>query len=1130
MDAVRKALSFKGKDALRPGVEALVAAARTLAKDPDDVGASMWKYVWQDLPAGRKQEIVRFIQGDPRLAGLQGRVEEAKLVESTLSAPSGAMWRMQRDAADTTPRKIALEAQVNWEISRDPATPAEARNAARLKYEELEQQLADMRQQALDSGQDWEEPPVNPTNALGAMPAPRNPTEQKSNRGSIPNNLTEMFGQDIAKDVRSRSDPRSAESRVDDLQEQITEMLEKSAASRAAGDTARADSFLNKARELFVQARSYAPQGGQIKTAKALEKEGKVPVTPPVRLADSPMTLEGREKQLKRAERLGTDRTQSIRKLAKRINTNQQVIDTARNPEVSALIEDRQQYGTLPLFQKTDDARKQEMRAALKEILPGAEDKQLDFLVKRLTGYSTEGIPNKRLTATGMSRSPEQYMEGLRRQLISTAEAQKTALDPRTQAYIARIRALTQKPTALTAIDPGVGMAPGSEWSAFEFGQSGEQQAMRLLEQAAAKTRVGGDVTDIRKTAELGDAESLAGEAYMEAPATTRTLQAANVADLDLDKLLPQLKDMDSPLWDVVIEEEGAFGPVQRKLTPQEITNLLFDRANITSAEAQRRWRPIIEPIVAVNVERKRSRPGVAARALTDEGRLEPIKLPQKTSRMPGSRRPGSVLGSLRDFDPVDRQAQIEAIAATMPDDDVVPTAPEAAVQGTTAPSVVDAVDVQAVPGSNRQLMIDALNAAGLKPLAPISNYTDSALRLELQRVQEQGAEDMARRPKAAVPTPVPTPVATTVATPRSTEEAKALARVRAMVNARRGAQPAPGAQPALPAPEPATTPVTVAPEPAAAPAPAVGAINPELAPYLQQVQAELVQAQTPAVEARVPDAVPATPAQLAEPPAAVAQPAESVAAQIDNAPIGQRIATAAAPNESDLAAVTDPAKPLPTPAMAMSMEGMTAQMPGVELNMGELPPPAPPRTPAMEMPEGFESALDPNVVQVQTPQLTPSPVQIGGQMNVGGYMPPPGGPSGGPPSGPPGGGGPPPDPTDPQDALMRRLGRYTRQFGRGFVFPNERTISNDIAALGGSLAALGSMAGEEPASDEDIQRQLRALTPANPAAPPQPSLGPAQPVLNNPNQGLSRPEDTVRRLLNNRPRSQPSAMQQLLR
>jgi hypothetical protein len=112
----------------------------------------------------------------------------------------------------------------------------------------------------------------------------------------------------------------------------------------------------------------------------------------------------------------------------------------------------------------------------------------------------------------------------------------------------------------------------------------------------------------------------------------------------------------------------------------------------------------------------------------------------------------------------------------------------------------------------------------------------------------------------------------------------------------------------------------------------------------------------------------------------------------------------------------------------------------------------------------------------------------------------------------------------------MRRLGRYTRQFGRGFVFPNERTISNDIAALGGSLAAYGSMAGEEPASDEDIQRQLRALTPANPAAPPQPSLGPAQPVLNNPNQGLSRPEDTVRRLLNNRPRSQPSAMQQLLR
>jgi len=56
--------------------------------------------------------------------------------------------------------------------------------------------------------------------------------------------------------------------------------------------------------------------------------------------------------------------------------------------------------------------------------------------------------------------------------------------------------------------------------------------------------------------------------------------------------------------------------------------------------------------------------------------------------------------------------------------------------------------------------------------------------------------------------------------------------------------------------------------------------------------------------------------------------------------------------------------------------------------------------------------------------------------------------------------------------------------------------IYNDIAALGGSLAAYGSMAGEEPSSEEEFQRQLRALTPANPAAPPQPSLGPAQLVL----------------------------------
>lgn len=1210
MDSVRKALSHKTQEALGPGIEALVAAARTLQKDANDGGALIWKQVWNELPGGKKQEILQAVAGDPRLSGFKGRMEEATLVDGVMNAPNtkppvtapAAVYVPEDPGLTVDGQKLAIPPERVSKLVVEQEVAVQQRDYKRVAEinNELESLRSAMREQTgSDDAFNAATENIDPNASLASMPVERPPAEPNFTRSSIKGNLTSIFDYEDIKGLRG--DNRSDASRADDAQAKISDLLAKAEAAAKKGDAEKAQSLVQKAREIFVDARkNYAPQGKQIKDAQEMQRKGLVPVTPPTRPADSPLTESGRSKQLKRAEELGKDRTAAIRKLKKVISLNEKAVETARLPEVSEALAQRREYGQLPLF---TDSTKRGVTEAVTEATKGMPEKRAALIAGRVAGDSTEGIPNSRLEKTGIRRNADQYMEGLRRQLMGLEDKQRIASDPRTQSYIERIRQLSGKPTALRTIDPGV--SHRFDWEAMKYATGGSDQMLRLLEKAVQDTRSGMDVMATRRAAESGGLSNMDADSDSSGVAIAQLAQA-RVGDLDLDTLLPKLPGMDAPLWDALMEFDTPAGTVRRKLTPQEIVPLLLDRAEVTSPEAQRKWRAVLEPIVAANVARKRSGAAMGpATRLTEQGALEPIKgLPAPLSSLPDqptgtstdparipvaqstwpsgtlsqeavqppvpasqniagemtapdpvtARRayqeqlaaydtarsqPGyfktdkSLILALRDGKPVtiDASGQPVAVAPAPPrigqQDFSQPASPMFGKQGdmdqdqfrqllealaqespdAPAPTdVVDAVSVEPVPQA---------------PVQPINTTTDT--------------EDMGRRPKVV---------------PSIDPQAAAVARVRSLVDSRKGGElipvrpvwrknakgwVGPDGQFIAEGAGSATAPTgaaVAAPAPQAAAATTVSApagVPPELAPYLARVQADTAAAaaqlqavRNPTVESRAP-VVPATPSVLEDPAAsATAAAAPSPAAQVvENAPIGQQIAAMTVPPAEAVEAAVQPATNLPIPSMLVNMQGATGQMPGVDLNLGQLPPPAPPRTPPIEMPPGFEAALDPSMVQ--TPELTPSPVQPSGVGYVGA---PPSAPPGGPP------GGPPNDPNPPENTpsipLMRRLGNYTRKFGAGFVDPEQRMLSNDVAALIGSIGAGLSMSGEEDPTPAEIDARLKSLAPANPAAPPSPSLGPSQPAIDN--RSFQRPEDTVRRLLNTRHRSQPSAMQQLLR
>lgn len=957
MDAVRKALSYKGADALKPGIEALTAAARTLQKDPNDPGSLIYRQVWNDLPGGKRQEIISAIQGDQSLSGSAGRLEESNLIEQVMTAPNeGGLPSVTLPGNEL--QRLKVDLAIQRQVIADPYTSAAERTEARTQAQNLQAQIeaesAKYPEQV--GGEPNPERVIDPVAPLAETPAPRNPVAQESNRSAIEGNLSDEFGYEVAKQFRpeSRSDAERGES----------------------------------------------PQQAQEKTARAMIAGGKVPVTPPVRSGDSPLTDDGRGKQLKRAESAARDRTGLIRKLQRSIANNELAINTARQPQVADATQYRQQYGQpeFPLFEESANKR---LDAAVAEAIPDASSKQVGTIQERLRGSQVSGIPTRILEQSGTERTPEQFLAELRGKLSNTEDLQRRASDPRTQQYLARIRALLQNPTDLRVIDPGVGMGTGSEWGAMQWSTSDATNVRRSLDQAISMSRSGGEVAT--KSAQAGDLESLSGEAYMGEPATSRSSQTRRVADIDLNRLLPQKQGMTAPLWDSLIEEEGLFGPVTRKPTPSEITTWLLDIAEITDPQAQARYRSQLEPIVAVNVERKRSLPGAGSvLSLDDEGVVRPMTLPAMTSKAPPPPRSRDA-GSLREFDPEERQRQLDAIAAAMPDEDAVPAA-------------------------------------------------------------EPVAETVAPQP--------------------------------AMMNLQTATQPAPA---------PAPTPAAVAPA-AQAVSPAPGNINPELLPYLKQVEEELAGLNDPAP-------VPATPTELANVPAAATVPAGNP--QVDTAPIGQQLAAAGAPTEADLAAVEPTTQVLPTPALAASESAITSgpmSQEDIVSMAGNLP-----QTPKITVDmRGITAPIDdfgvsmadattpvPEGNPANMPTTTPNDLTPPGEDFDNGFDLPlvprtPDAAGGG------GGGG-----DKPKRSLPYRMGNRIGNYGRN----NWDDLALRAAGVG-LIAGGRAMQQSVPAlSQDEIRRRLDEMN--KPVNPPSPSLGPTPPAVENGR--FQRPEDSLRRLINSR-------------
>ena len=264
VDTVRRSMSFKTADSLAAGIEGLTQAARELQKDPNDVGALVWHTAFNELTASKRKEILAIIAGDPDLAGAGGRHDAAALVtsqmkprDSELSMPATPAAQLMADLQDA----------IN---SRD----AGAERAAR---EGLSKLTTSERKTAADE--------FDPRSVLASRPPPEraNVTEPVRTRTSIPNNLADTFGPQIAKSMRP--EPRS--------------------------DADRGE----------------VPQEAQVKRATALEKRGAVLVSPPVLPGHSNQTSEGQARNIAKWDRTEKQQGSLIRRLKKELKAAGGLVD-----------------------------------------------------------------------------------------------------------------------------------------------------------------------------------------------------------------------------------------------------------------------------------------------------------------------------------------------------------------------------------------------------------------------------------------------------------------------------------------------------------------------------------------------------------------------------------------------------------------------------------------------------------------------------------------------------------------------------------------------------------------------------------------------------------------------------------